>query len=237
MVPIDVVSQSRTLKVMRSALAGIPILTPRWMEACLKEGRLVAPSGLMCIRSLPVKKTSTAGGELGQNSPDERFGVAKYAASIHKMGLTSSNHLLSGVSVMLCGNSAGSATTKDLKVLLYHTGATIIGSVSVASRLLTDMSKGGSGLGPFVFLCDDSPTNKTCGISGALFRQAQTLARESMESEEGKRSVFCVHFSWLFDSISCANPMKADAYEPLAWKMAIKSQSADASNMKDSQIY
>lgn len=197
----------------------------------------MAPSGIMCVRSLPMKKTSTAGGELDRNGPDERFGVAKYAASFHKMGLTSSNHLLSGVSVMLCGNSAGSATTKDLKVLLHHTGATIIGSVSVASRLLTDISKGGSGLGPFVFLCDDSPTNKTCGMSDALFRQAQRLARESMESEDGKRSVLCVHFSWLFDSISCASPMKADAYEPLAWKMAMESQIASTSNMKDSQIY
>ena len=220
---------------MRSALAGIPILTPRWMETCLKEGRLVAPSGVMCVRSLPMKKTSKAGGEIVD--PDEHFGVAKYAAAFHKTGLTSSNHLLSGVSVMLCGSSAGSSMTKDLKVLLQHTGSTIVGSVSTASRLLTDMSKGGPGLEPLVFLCDDSTTNKICGFPDALFRQAAKLARGSNESDEGTKSVLCVHFNWLFDSISCASLMKADAYEPLAWKMAKDSQCANTSNVKDSQIY
>jgi len=231
--PTDVVSQSRTLKVMRSALAGIPILTPRWMETCLKEGRLVAPSGVMCVRSLPMKKTSKAGGEVDRNGPDEHFGVAKYAAAFHKTGLlTSPNRLLGGVSVMLCGSSAGSSMMKDLKVLLQHTGSTIVGSVSTASRLLTDMSKGGSGLGPLVFLCDDSTTNKICGIPDALFRQAAKLARGSDESDEGTQSVLCVHFNWLFDSISCASLMKADAYEPLAWKIA-----KNTSNVKDFQIY
>jgi hypothetical protein len=223
--PTDVVSQSRTLKVMRSALAGIPILTPRWMEACLVEGNLVAPSGVMCVRSLPTKKTSMVGGDLDPSGQDECFGVAKYAAAFHKKGLTNSNHLLSGISVMLCGSSVGSAKMKDLKVLLLHTGATIISSVSTASRMLTDMSKGEPVLSPFVFLCDDSPTNKTCGISDALLRQAAKV-----ESNEGKRSVLCVHFNWLFDSISCAIPLKADAYEPSAWKLAMKSLCASASN-------
>ena len=208
------------------------------METCLKERRLVAPSGVMCVRSLPMKRTSKAGGgEIDRNDPDEHFGVAKYAAAFHKTGLTSSNHILSGVSVMLCGSSAGSSMMKDLRVLLQHTGSTIVGSVSTASRLLTDMSKGGSGLEPLVFLCDDSTTNKICGIPDALFRQAAKLARGSNESDEGTQSVLCVHFNWLFDSISCASLMKADAYEPLAWKLARESQCAITSNVKDSQIY
>jgi len=184
-----------------------------------------------------MKKTSKAGGEIDRSGPDEHFGVAKYAAAFHKTGLTSSNHLLSGVSVMLCGSSAGSSMMKDLKVLLQHTGSTIVGSVSTASRLLTDMSKGMSGLGPLVFLCDDSTANNICGIPDALFRQAAKLARESIESEGGTRSVLCVHFNWLFDSISCASPIKADAYEPLAWKLARGSQCAITSNVEDSQIY
>jgi hypothetical protein len=194
------------------------------MEACLMEGNLIAPSGVMCVRSLPKKK----GGHLDYNSPVESFGVAKYAAAFHKKELTFCNHLLSGVSVMLCGGSAGSTMTKDLKMLLLHTGATIISSVSTASRLLTDMSKGEPVPGPFVFLCDDYPTNKTCGISDALLRQAAKL--KSVESKDGKRSVLCVHFNWLFDSISCAIPLKADEYEPSAWKLAMESLCASSNN-------
>jgi len=242
--PIDVISKSRTLKVMRSALAGIPILTPQWMDACLRETHLVAPSGTMCIRTLPRKQATgtDAAREDNEDTPTEHFGVAKYAAAFQNTTLSSSNHLLSGVSVFLCGSSAGSGMTKDLKVLLQQAGASIISSVSMASRLLTDITKRGKG-DPFVFLCDDSLANKTCGISDALLKQAKKLlvARDSSKTE-GKETLLCVHFNWLFDSISCASLMNSAAYEPSAprtkalWDLATESQT-DRSNRKESQIY
>ena len=244
--PVDVESKSRTLKVMRSALAGIPILTPEWMEACLKEGNLVAPSGTMCIRTLQRKKAS--GTRVDDNdsptddndSPTEKFGVAKFAAAFQKT-LSSSNHLLSGVSVMLCGSSSGSGTVKDLKVLLQQAGASIISSVSMASRHLTDMSKDESDLGRLVFLCDDSATNKTCGVSDALVKQVKKLVEDPTTEDE---AVMCVHFSWLFDSISCATPLKAAAFEPAAprskalWELTKSAtHTGSTKNRMESQIY
>lgn len=239
--PIDVVSKSRTLKVMRSALAGLPILTPQWIESCLKEGHLVAPSGAMCIRTLPRKQVATdAEEDYDEDIPTEHFGVAKYAAAFQKTSLSSSNHFLIGVSVMLCGSSAGSGMVKDLKVLLPQAGASIIGSVSMASRQLTDISKGEEPGGPFVFLCDDSLTDKAYGVSDALFKQAKKLFGDS-NNAEGK--LLCVHFNWLFDSISCATSMKASsAYEPLAprtkalWDLTTENQTVSG-NRKESQIY
>ena len=60
------VSKSRTLKVMRSALAGLPVLTPLWMEACLKDETIVPPTKDMCIRTLPTKQTSKEDGAADQ---------------------------------------------------------------------------------------------------------------------------------------------------------------------------
>jgi len=251
---VDVVSKSRTLKVMRSALAGIPILTPHWIECCLKEGHIIAPSGAMCIRTLPRKQTvnnADARGENEASTTTEHFGVAKYAAAYQKSSLsTSNNHLLSGVSVMLCGSSAGSGMTKDLKVLLQQAGASIVNSITMASRTLTDMSKekesgSASPSGPsFVFLCDDSLTDKSCGISEALFQQAKRLV---ISKKNAPSVVYCVHFSWLFDSISCATPMEADAYEPLAprskalWDVTTGCMETpiapDGTDRNESQIY
>ena len=219
--PINVVSKSRTLKVMRSALAGLPILTPVWMEACLKEGNIVVPSGAMCVRTLPRKQVSAEAGSGGEDeAPTEHFGVAKYAAAFQKVSKVSPstfNHHLDGVSILLCGTTAGAGMTKDLKMLLQQAGASIVSSVSTASRLLLDMSKDGEG-GPFVFLCDDSSTDSSCGISDALLKQAKKAigANGSDTMKGNETTVLCVHFSWLFDSISCAAQMKADAYEPLA---------------------
>ncbi|KAL7552508.1 hypothetical protein ACHAWF_015774 [Thalassiosira exigua] len=224
--PINVVSKSRTLKVMRSALAGIPIITPLWVEACLKEGRIVAPSGRMCIRTLHRKQQTThaAAGDVGEDDDKlkkphtEHFAVAKYAAAYQKSQIT--KHLLGGVSVLLCGSWAGSAMLKDLKVLLQQAGANIISSGPMAIRLLTEMmSEKKSDVPKFVFLCDASLTDKSSGISDTLFKQAKNLiGRRPVLEGKGETDdlLLCVDFNWLFDSISCAIPMKADAYEPSA---------------------
>ena len=230
---------------MRSALAGIPLLTPQWMEACLKEGHLVAPTGRMCVRSLP-RKQQVAVNKLDDKEgiPTEQFGVAKFAAAFQKSLLSSSNHFLSGYSVMICGSSGG--LIKDLKVLLLQAGASIVSSALVASQRLSDMSAGdsmnGSG-GPLVFLCDDSTGDKTCGVSAALLKQVKKFVAAPGDVTK-KEKVLCVHFNWLFDSISCTTPMAAAAYEPLAprtkevWSITVpESQVAKNSRRIESQVY
>ena len=216
----NVISKSRTLKVMRTALAGLPILTPEWIEACLKEGHIIPPSGAMCIRTLPMKgsKTRTGASDIDKNST-ESFGVAKYAAIFQEAFLSSHhgvdmslNRLLSGVSVLLCGDwkMTGAGMKKDLKLLLHEMGATIMSSVSVASQTLSEISRGDSAFRAIVFLCDDSHSNKDCGISDTLFKEAKL----AILSKNG--DVLAVHFNWLFDCISCATMIPATSYEPLA---------------------
>ncbi len=223
--PIDVVSSHRTLKVMRSTLNGIPILTPAWMEACMNEGHLVSPTGTMCIRSLP-RKQGKRNAERGLKNSNEQFGVAKYAAAFNEMELLSTRHVLSGISVLLCARSAHSGMKKDIKVLLKQAGASILGSESMASRQLTAISEGALRL-PIVFLCGDSPMDESFGISDALSKQTEQLLKGTSTA-----SVHCVAFRWLFDSISCAAPMKTSAYEPAApraralWKLATTRQVA-----------
>lgn len=192
----NVVSKSRTLKVMRAALSGLPILTPRWMKSCIEAKKIVAPVGVMCIRSLPTRGTDEEGGLT-------QFGVSKYAAAIDR----TSSKVLSYCSVLLCGTwrSTGSSTLKDLKILLQDSGATVVNSASTAAKMLADRSDANAG--HFIFLCDDSHLDADCGIPESLLKSAKTAPN---------RKVLTVHFHWLFDSVSCAKLMTAAAYEPLS---------------------
>jgi len=201
--PADCAPRSRTLKVMRSALAGVPVLTPEWVEACLVAGSVVAPTGTMCVRTLPRKQSGGAGG-----GEDERFGVAKYAAALRGSGgdvPADSAPILRGVRVVLCGKSTN--LLKDLRALLQQTGADVVGSASSASRALADLSSPSSG--SVVFVCDDATNDRDCGIS-------ESLARQARDAVDAGGAVTVVRFDWLFDSVSCVSALPADSYEPSA---------------------
>jgi hypothetical protein len=199
------------------------------VDACLKGGEIVAPTGEVCVRTLPRKQQD------GNNDGcDDRFGVAKYAAAFQK-GMQS-NTLLSGVNVLMCGSFGGSSAN-DIKGLLQDAGATIISSVSAASRILSDMSSSEAGT-TFVFLCDDSLLDKSCGISDSLYKQAKKVCQDSEDAK-----VIAVHFSWLFDCISCATVMPAASYEPIAprakalWRIAAGGGTEEEDRGKKSQFY
>jgi len=143
------------------------------VDACLKEGEIVAPTGEVCVRTLPRKQQD------GNNDGcDDRFGVAKYAVSSSEAGTT------------------------------------------------------------FVFLCDDSLLDKSCGISDSLYKQAKKVCQDSEDAK-----VIAVHFSWLFDCISCATVMPAASYEPIAprakalWRIAAGGGTEEEDRGKKSQFY
>jgi len=227
--PSNVVSNARTVKVMRSTLAGLPILSQQWVDACLSEGEIVAPTGDMSVRTLPRKQQHD-----NDDGCDVRFGVAKYAAAFQQ-GMQS-NTLLSGVQVLMCGSFGGSSAN-DIKGLLQDAGATIISSVSAASRFLSDMSSSDVDT-TFVFLCDDSLLDKSCGISDSLYKQAKQVRQDSQHAK-----VMAVHFSWLFDCISCATVIPATSYEPIAprakalWRLAAGAGTEEEDRGKKSQFY
>ena len=189
----------------------------------------MAPTGEMSIRTLPRKKQDDNDDEC-----DDGFGVAKYAAAFQK-GMHS-NTLLSGVEVSMCGSFGGSSAN-DIKGLLQDAGATIISSVSAASRMLSDMSSSEADT-TLVFLCDDSVVDKSCGISDSMYKQAKKVCDESEDAK-----VMAVHFSWLFDCISCATVMPATSYEPIAprakalWRLAAGGGAEEEDQGKKSQFY
>ena len=198
--PADCAPRSRTLKVMRSALAGVPVLTPEWVEACLVAGSVVAPTGTMCVRTLPRKQSGGAGG-----GEDERFGVAKYAAELRRAGSNvpaDSAPILSGVRVVLCGKNTD--LLNDLRALLQQTCADFVVSASSAAQALADPSSGS-----VVFVCDDATNDRDCGISELLVRQARDFV-------DAGGAVTVVRYDWLSDSVSCVSALPADSYEPSA---------------------
>ena len=206
---LNIVSKSRTLKIMRSALYGIPILSPRWMSECIKQKRIVPPSGPMCIRTLP-RKTAT------ENDTDASFGVAKCVAAVCR-----NQKILRNCSVFLCGqwkSTGGQNTIKDLKVLLEDAGATIMKSVAVASKLLANNESSDN----LIFLCDDSHLDEDCGVPENLFQAGKEC-----------KLLTVVHFHWLFDCVSCAKLVPGEAYEPLAprtkelWRMNCTSNDSE----------
>ena len=180
---------------MRSALAGVPVLTPEWVEACLVAGSVVAPTGTMCIRSLPRKQ--------GGGGKDGQFCVAKYAAELHKSGgdvPAESAQILDGVKVMLCGSNTKLLTV--LGALLKQTGASIIVSISSANQALDDKQ-------PVVFICDGATNDRDCGISELHVRQARDFV-------DAGGAVTVVRYDWLSDSVSCVSALPAGLYEPSA---------------------
>jgi hypothetical protein len=187
---------------MRSALFGLPILTPKWLKSCFHERRIItAPTGDMCIRSLP-RKTPIGDETLAS------YGVAKYAAVIANTDCK----ILSNCSVVLCGKwkATGQSIMKDVKMLLNDAGASIIDSAAASSALLVDISHDDNSTKHFVFLCDDSHVDADCGVSESLYQAGKDAISRA------QNRVLAVHFHWLFDCVSCARFLPGLAYEPIS---------------------
>lgn len=214
----DAVSRNRTLKAMRAQLAGIPIVSPAWIAACVAQKKFVAPTSSMYIRTLPIKTEQLLGPASGEASdlPSIRLGVAYNAARIHQQeqGIlpeTSSNAVLDNVFVYLCGRfntEDGSPRKTDVTTLLRESGATILTSSGAASKKIESLAKGVGVSYSVVMLCDASISDDSCGLS-------ESLANEARLALEGcNRHVLVVNSHWLFDVVSCGAIINADPYEP-----------------------
>lgn len=228
-------SQYRTAKAMRAALAGVPIVSPGWISACLREKRVVPPGGELCARSLPTKAerfvpAPAASGE-GVAEPSPALAVSNYAALLRRReqqpsdgeddGASASRVLpLEGVHVIMCGQwrkGAGAPKKSDALTLLRDTGATVLSSAGAAAKTLKAIGRenGDGGLGTVVLLCDETKADPG-GIVDPLFRAAEACSPEHM---------LAVNCNWLFDCISCGSVLGADEYRPASprarslWKL------------------
>ena len=136
-------SKLRTLKVMKAALSGIPIVSSSWISTCLSKQKIILDDESFFISTLPSK-----------TQPYD-YGVWSLAATQDK--------LLPGVHVYLCGAWRAKAK-KDIQSLLQLSGATLLTNTSAAVNA-SSQSKS------IVLLCQEScTTDKQSGITQSLAR-------------------------------------------------------------------
>ena len=201
-VPENLTSRSRTLKVMRAVLAGVPIVCASWISSCLNKGRAVMPTRDMYIRTVPAKTTDPL--------INAKLGASLYASRLHQAKAKGIEHsLLGNVRVLLCGqyNTAdGSPRKADIQTLVRESGATMLTSVGSAMNKLKKI--GDADDSKVMLLCDECQHDARCGISTSL-TNAVTAALERDD-----RGVLVVNSTWLFDSISCGEMAPVKPFMP-----------------------
>jgi hypothetical protein len=210
---LENVAKHRTLKLMRSSISGIPIMTMSWVLACIESKDFLEPSENYIVHTLPAKNGDLVNSELAADSP--RFGVVRLASYFHPQSITSTK-MLESFSAFICGQfkTPGSPKAADIQLLLKESGAKIIISASEcvkritastkrSNRKITDCSTHG-----FVFICDDASMDSSCGISSEL----ETAFELALDQRSLKLMI--VTTNWLFDSIACGSVLNCDNYEP-----------------------
>lgn len=193
----NLASRTRTLKVMRAILAGVPIVSPSWISSCLEAGKVISPSPEQYIRTVPVKSTDPL--------VDANLGVSLLAARMHE----GNSQLLSNVRVLLCGqfaSSEGSPRKTDIQALLRESGANVLTSEGGAMNKLKKV--GDDDASKIVLLCDECPNNNRCGISTGLAKEVKAAL------ERDDNGVLIVNSMWLFDSISCGQMAPPQPFKP-----------------------
>lgn len=179
----------RTLKTMRSVLAGIPIVPPDWIHACGQTNTAVVPLAYYA-RSLPTKTDAI------RESGDGNFGVAKLAALLDGSKKSQQALPLYDACVFLCGNFPRNKRT-DIQRLCKEAGANVLTCPSAVTAKLATKHQ------PVVLVCHDSSTG--------------TVVPRALEKEikdDASPLVMVVNMNWVFDSITCARTLPADAFEP-----------------------
>ena len=178
----------RTLKAMRAALAGIPIVSASaWIKACISNPDQMAevPSSSIIATSLP---TRTPG--IRQSVESLEYGVAALAADLERTNKTKKqSSLLANVAVFLCG-SFSSGKRHDIQVLVKEAGGTFLTTVDQTISKLTHGST------KVVLLCSGDASSSSM-FSAALERHVTSTL------EASPSSVLVVDPNWLFDSIAC----------------------------------
>lgn len=222
----------RTMKAMRAALNGIPIIDPSWCQSCIKEDKLLFDRAY-CISSLPTKVplyTSNVENvsevlDLPRDFPTASYGV--FAAAV------STKPLFSNELFYLAGNEWKSNTTmtKDVKLLIVEGGGEILTSVQQVTKAIErDLDDQRSSI---VILCDGSQTDSTSGMTKPLSK----VISNAIKSGSKISSVTVVKSKWIFDCISCARLLEHDHYppdSPSAKKMwRLQDESTDEDQMEN----
>jgi len=214
---IDNVANLRTLKLMRAALSGVPIMTMSWVSTCLERKEIPSLEFNHIVHTLRSKNDELMIVKDSMDSPSARFGVVRLGSKSHNSKKTKNfmdKHL-----VLMCGQfkSPGYPKKVDIQLLLKESGAVVSSSPSDFIKAMKNEIKkqqpnhfGNPGIA-FIILCDDSSSDSTSGIP----KEMKTVL-ESAIADGDKLSFIIVTSYWLFDCISCGAILSCDKYEPLS---------------------
>jgi hypothetical protein len=191
----------RTLKAMRAAINGVPIVSSEWIKACGQQNEVVVPTSSMFIRSLPTKTD-----ELEKNG-SALYGVASLAADYHRAPNAKKIAPLANCCVHLCGPFS-SKKRSDIQLLSKEAGAKMLSSPSDAISKLKTLAADSSNDTIMVLLCDDPSSN---AIPAAMEQEAKMVLQGD---NNNKDSLLVVNSSWLFDTITCGSRVPPNAFEP-----------------------
>ena len=200
----DALVRARTLKAMRAAACGVPIVNPKWIHSCLEAKQTVAPLSEMYLRTLPSKTTQLNEGT--EASATISLGVSLQAAHMQlqaqeKIPNRVSTLPFANTFVLLHGNFEKPPKT-DVQLLLKDAGAVFLKNTAGAVEMLQSDEMAGATV---VLLCDDG--------DNSVPSQLRNAVRQSIETQP-KRRVLVVATAWMFDSVTCGTILQPDLYKP-----------------------
>lgn len=211
------VSNTRTLKAMRCAINGIPLLTPNWLRQAIKQNTLIVSPTVhenMCILSLPVKGENVV---LPQQQQQQQQGcVPRFIQDI--IGSANSGNggrcrLFENMAIILCGDFVKKIPKSDIIVLskdcgvndlLYHSPFSNNKNNNSSKKKIASTLKFEQ-IQRIILLCDDHC--ETCPISDTMLDIIE-------ENKEHFSVLQVVNTTWLFDCISFAQVLDGVNYLP-----------------------
>jgi hypothetical protein len=207
----NIQAKIRSFKVMKSALEGVPMTTPEWLQKCEHSGSIQPPT--QYVRTLPTKSSVI------EDTGEASYGVSRLSAmlQIEKHALPFNNCF-----AFLAGNYHVNVRT-TLTQLLKAGGATIFFSQLEVSSKLDELGKCNSESESFssskvVLLCGDS------GVS--LSKPLEAKIKAALESDGATKVVVVISHKWVAESITCAKMLPALLFEPRTkkelWRLSIE---------------
>ena len=209
------VAKMRTLKSMRSSLAGIPIVSMEWILSCIEQNTVVNPQSKHCIQTLQTKVSGWMRIEKDRSSKAVG-GVLHIAAKMRKLQLlaisnkpTLSFKILRNVVVLTCGvwKRGYGPKLNDVEVLIRDSGGQLVDNVTNFAKLLSSSKTSKS----FLIICDESESDEESGITQFLTRH---IVNGPGQSKSIINRIRVVNSSFLFDCISCGELLGAEEYPP-----------------------
>ncbi len=211
----------RTLKVMLSALRGIPLVTPNWLRTCYLEEKIVAPQSF--LRSMPTKDPSI------RASGDNLCGVTRLAVA-RSTGKTDSLPF-SNLFACLCGGYEGK-TKASMQELLEVGGAKILSTSQELEAKLREISSDNK-IERIVVVCGNAGRGTWSRKNGIKLATPATRGLKDMLKQRQEKhplgdypaSAIIVDSQWVIESVTCARAMPPNLFEPSImkdlWKLCL----------------